>query len=119
MSSKTLTALFASVAAVRAAVTSQPLIWDNVRIGGGGGFVPSIVFNPNAEGLAYARSVPRLFNNQYHAHRVFSRTDIGGVYKLDPYEDSWLPLLDFANDTQWDFWGTGNNLRNSYMVPSL
>ena len=57
MSSKTLATLFAAVVAVRAAVTQQPLIWDNVRIGGGGGFVPSIVFNPNAVGLAYARLI--------------------------------------------------------------
>lgn len=49
---------------------------------GGGGFVPNIVFNPSQKGLAYAR------------------TDIGGAYKLNS-DDSWTPLVDFANDTTW------------------
>ena len=26
---------------------SQPYTWKNVKIGGGGGFVPGIVFNPS------------------------------------------------------------------------
>lgn len=54
----------------------------NVYIGGGGGFTPGIVFNPTATGLAYAR------------------TDIGGLYRLDP-DDSWTPLQDYVNDTLW------------------
>ena len=29
------------------------------------------------------------------------RTDIGGLYKLNTADDSWTPLLDFANDTTW------------------
>ena len=33
------------------------------------------------------------------------RTDIGGVYALNT-DGSWLPLLDWANDTTWDFWGS-------------
>ncbi|KAH8114431.1 Oligoxyloglucan reducing end-specific cellobiohydrolase [Phellopilus nigrolimitatus] len=71
----------------RAGVTSQSYDWTNVKIGGGGGFVPDIVFNPNAKGLAFAR------------------TDIGGVYRLNT-DDSWTPLLDFADDAHWDFWGS-------------
>ncbi|KAI0030869.1 glycoside hydrolase family 74 protein [Vararia minispora EC-137] len=67
---------------------SQAYTWKNVKIGewGGGGFVPSIVFNPSQKGLAYAR------------------TDIGGAYKLNS-DDSWTPLLDFANDSTWNYWG--------------
>ncbi|KAF9535842.1 Oligoxyloglucan reducing end-specific cellobiohydrolase [Crepidotus variabilis] len=60
--------------------------WKNVKIGGGGGFVPGIVFNTKQKGLAFAR------------------TDIGGAYKLNA-DDSWSPLLDFANDTTWNYWG--------------
>lgn len=37
---------------------------------------------------------------------VKSRTDIGAVYYLNT-DDSWLPLLDWANDTTWDYWGAG------------
>ncbi|KAI0067706.1 Oligoxyloglucan reducing end-specific cellobiohydrolase [Artomyces pyxidatus] len=69
------------------AVSSQTYAWKNVHIGGGGGFVPDIVFNPSEKGLAYAR------------------TDIGGAYKLNA-DDTWTPLVDFANDTTWDYWGT-------------
>lgn len=51
--------------------------WKNVRIGGGGGFVPGIIFNPSKKGLAYAR------------------TDIGGAYKLSTSGDhTWIPLQD-------------------------
>ncbi|KFY36557.1 hypothetical protein V495_07796 [Pseudogymnoascus sp. VKM F-4514 (FW-929)] len=60
--------------------------WDNVKIGGGGGFTPGIVFSPKTKGLAYAR------------------TDIGGLYRLNS-DDSWTPLLDIANDATWNYWG--------------
>ncbi|KAG6845973.1 hypothetical protein H0H87_011021 [Tephrocybe sp. NHM501043] len=68
------------------AVSSQTYTWKNVKIGGGGGFVPGIVFNPTEKGLAYAR------------------TDIGGAYKLNS-DNSWTPLLDFADDSRWNYWG--------------
>lgn len=38
------------------AVSSQTYTWNNVKIGGGGGFVPNIIFNPTEKGLAYART---------------------------------------------------------------
>jgi xyloglucan-specific exo-beta-1,4-glucanase len=58
----------------------------NVKLGGGGGFIPGIVFNPTVEGLAYARA------------------DIGGVYKLNQ-DDGWTPIQDYVNDTLWHEWG--------------
>lgn len=69
-----------------ALAASQAYNWKNVKIGGGGGFVPGIVFNPSQKGLTYAR------------------TDIGGAYKLNS-DDTWTPLLDFANDSSWNYWG--------------
>jgi hypothetical protein len=68
-------------------ISTQSYKWQNVRIGGGGGFVPGIIFNPSQKGLAYAR------------------TDIGGVYKLNE-DDSWTPLVDFADNDHWDYWGS-------------
>lgn len=55
--------------------TDAAFTWKNIKIGGGGGFVPGIVFNQNTEGVAFAR------------------TDIGGLYKLNS-DDSWTPLTD-------------------------
>jgi len=61
--------------------------WSNARFGGGGGFVPSIVFHPTAPGVAYAR------------------TDIGGVYRLNG-DDSWTPITDsIADNADWHNWG--------------
>ena len=52
----TCAALLASTIQLVDAVASQTYTWKNVKIGGGGGFVPNIVFNPNEKGLAYART---------------------------------------------------------------
>ncbi|WYZ41217.1 hypothetical protein EsH8_V_000112 [Colletotrichum jinshuiense] len=76
--------LAALAAPIHAAFT-----WKNVRIGGGGGFVPSIVFHPKTKGVAYAR------------------TDIGGLYRLNA-DDSWTAVTDannFADDAHWNRWG--------------
>ena len=52
--------------------------WNNVRIVAGG-FVPGIVYHPNAQGLVYAR------------------TDIGGLYKSTNGGANWTPRLDWVN----------------------
>lgn len=50
-------AALASAGSVLAAgVLTQTYTWNNVKIGGGGGFIPSIVFNPGTKGVAYARA---------------------------------------------------------------
>ncbi|KAI0594738.1 hypothetical protein F4775DRAFT_606026 [Biscogniauxia sp. FL1348] len=75
--------LLAAVAPIKAAFT-----WKNVKIGGGGGFVSGIVFHPTTKGLAYAR------------------TDIGGLYRLNPDDDSWTPVTDGITDNDnWHNWG--------------
>ncbi|KAK3333752.1 hypothetical protein B0T19DRAFT_135672 [Cercophora scortea] len=61
--------------------------WQNVKIGGGGGFVPGVAFHPTTKGVAYAR------------------TDIGGLYRLNS-DDSWTPVTDtLATDAKWNTWG--------------
>ncbi|KIP12012.1 carbohydrate-binding module family 1 protein [Phlebiopsis gigantea 11061_1 CR5-6] len=81
-----LSTLLASAVPFVHAVSSQAYTWKNVKIGGGGGFIPGIIFNPSQKGLAYAR------------------TDIGGAYKLNS-DDTWTPLLDFADNARWNYWG--------------
>jgi xyloglucan-specific exo-beta-1,4-glucanase len=60
--------------------------WNNVRIVAGG-FVPGIVYHPNAQGLVYAR------------------TDIGGLYKSTNGGANWTPLLDWVNWSNWGYSG--------------
>ena len=54
----------------------QPNNWKSVQIKGGG-FVSGIITHPNARGLIYAR------------------TDVGGAYRWNSTNNSWIPLLDF------------------------
>ncbi|KAH7326823.1 hypothetical protein B0J17DRAFT_581043 [Rhizoctonia solani] len=82
----TLVPLILSLGYSQAAPSVQSYKWSNVKIGGGGGFVPGIVFNTKEKGLAYAR------------------TDIGGVYKLNS-DDTWTALTDSADNQRWNYWG--------------
>ncbi len=58
-------------------VRSEPYVWKNVKIGGGG-FIPGIVFNTKQPGLVYCR------------------TDIGSSYKWDNKARRWIPLTDWC-----------------------
>ena len=66
---------------------SGPYHFQNVTIGGGGGFIPGIVFSTTEPGLVYAR------------------TDIGGAYRLDPESGRWIPLLDWIGFPDWNLSG--------------
>jgi xyloglucan-specific exo-beta-1,4-glucanase len=68
------------------AAAAEPHSWKNVRIDGGG-FVPSIVFNPGERNLIYAR------------------TDIGGAYRWTEADQSWTPLLDWVGQDDWGYNG--------------
>lgn len=57
--------------------------WKNAQIEGGG-FISGIVYNETEPGL------------------VYTRTDIGGLYRLDTANQEWTPLLDWVG---WDNWG--------------
>src|SRR5271165_6291249 len=62
----------------------NPYRFQNVDIGGGGGFISGIVFSTNQPGLIYAR------------------TDIGGAYRFDPDSSRWIPLLDWIGFSDWN-----------------
>ncbi|KAF3932369.1 hypothetical protein ABW19_dt0201554 [Dactylella cylindrospora] len=83
-----LSAILAAVIAplLVSAAPSQCYNWKNVKVGGGGGFIPGIVFNTKEKGLAYAR------------------TDIGGAYRLNA-DDTWTPLNDNIGSANWNHWG--------------
>ncbi|TCB96480.1 xyloglucanase [Micromonospora zingiberis] len=69
-----------------AQVAAESYTWRNVRIDGGG-FVPGIIFNPTERNLIYAR------------------TDIGGAYRWDQANQSWIPLLDWVGEDRWGWNG--------------
>jgi len=51
--------------------------WKSVKIVGGG-MIPGIIFNTAQQGVAYVR------------------TDMGGAYRWNSQNESWIPLTDFA-----------------------
>lgn len=101
---KFLTALtFVALSLVNGQAASQSYTWKNVKIGGGGGFVPGIVFNPSQK-VCRKIWVAEWQSNSNGQGLAYARTDIGGAYKLNS-DDSWTPLLDFADDSRWNYWG--------------
>ncbi len=78
--------LLTTPAPVDAAI-SAPYKWDNVKIGGGGGYVCGIVYNQSEEGLVYAR------------------TDMGGAYIRDKQTLEWKPITDWVAPDEWNLLG--------------
>jgi photosystem II stability/assembly factor-like uncharacterized protein len=66
---------FAMRGVASAQIPTEPYIWRNVTVGGGG-FIPGIVFSRLEKGLVYLRS------------------DIGGCYRWDNSRKQWIPLQD-------------------------
>ncbi|WP_458126338.1 X2-like carbohydrate binding domain-containing protein [Paenibacillus sp. Z3-2] len=77
------TASLGGLTGTTAAAPSEAYEWKNVVTGAGGGFVPGIIFNESEKDLIYAR------------------TDIGGAYRWNATDESWIPLTDFVG---WDDW---------------
>lgn len=77
------TASLGGLSGTTSAAPSDAYEWKNVVTGAGGGFVPGIIFNESEKDLIYAR------------------TDIGGAYRWNADDESWIPLTDFVG---WDDW---------------
>jgi photosystem II stability/assembly factor-like uncharacterized protein len=61
--------------------------FQNVVTGGGGGYIPGIIFNPKQKDL------------------IYMRTDVGGAYRWNPKTSSWIPLFDSVGWDDWDKMG--------------
>jgi len=81
--------------------------WGNVNTGGGGGYIPNIIFNPSQKNLVYAR------------------TDIGGAYRWNSTTNLWVPLMDFTTWANWNSLGVESlatdpvNPNNLYIMAGL
>lgn len=64
-------------------VPNQPYTWKNVQIYGGG-YVSNIIFNHGEKDLIYAR------------------TDMGGAYRWDEGNQSWIPITDWIGADEWN-----------------
>jgi photosystem II stability/assembly factor-like uncharacterized protein len=77
----------ATASADREGGAGGPYVWHNAVTGGGGGYVPGIVFNAKEPGLAFAR------------------TDIGGAYRWDRRSGRWTQLLNGTSADNWNLSG--------------
>ena len=69
-----------------AAPKSDPYVWKNAEIVGGG-FISGISFHPREKDLIYAR------------------TDIGGAYRWNAVTRRWIPLQDWLKRDDWNLYG--------------
>ena len=67
-------------------VKSVPYDWKSVVIDGGG-FVTGVIFSKVKAGILYIR------------------TDVGGAYRYDPTNRSWIPLTDFVSRKDGNYMG--------------
>ncbi len=67
-------------------VPSEPYVWKNVDIQGGG-FVTGLAYSKVKEGILYAR------------------TDVGGAYRYDTTNKRWVPMTDFVGFTDGGYMG--------------
>lgn len=64
-----------------------PYTWSRAKTGAGGGFIPAVIYNESEEGL------------------VYTRTDMGGAYRLDKETQTWIPLTDWISFDDWNYLG--------------
>src|SRR3954464_730163 len=82
-----ITCVFAVLSLAAAPVPkSEPYTWKNVAIYGGG-FVTGIITHPKEKGLIYCR------------------TDIGGAYRWDEKNQTWIPLNDWVSRKEGNLLG--------------
>ncbi len=76
----------AEAAPSQSSVPTEPYVWKNVVIMGGG-FVTGLAYSSVEAGILYAR------------------TDVGGAYRYDAAQRSWIPLTDFVSTKDANYLG--------------
>ncbi len=100
------------------ATLDQTFSWSNVRLGGMQGTLGCYKdsdnqisswwwlyswhrFQPRRERCWYVNFTAILKNWALIKVLAYARADIGGLYKLNTADDTWTPLLDWVNNTNW------------------
>jgi photosystem II stability/assembly factor-like uncharacterized protein len=78
--------LFLALYSCRLDAQNDTYNFNSIRMGGGG-FVSGIITCPTQKDL------------------IFVRTDVGGAYRWNEADKSWISLNDWVNDSQWTFLG--------------
>src|SRR5678815_3274763 len=89
LASRALLSITLILALTQVPVFAQSYTWRNVQIVGGG-FIVGVVFNQTEPNL------------------VYTRTDIGGAYRLDNATSRWVPLLDSISWDDWNLTGVAS-----------
>lgn len=61
--------------------------WNKAKTGAGGGFIPAVIFNQGEKDL------------------IYTRTDMGGVYRWNPSTKTWKALTDWVSFDDWNLLG--------------
>ena len=69
------------------AVATGPYLFKSVRTGAGGGFIVDVIFNPKEKDL------------------IYGKTDMGGVYRWNPSDGTWIQLMNWVGSDQWGYTG--------------
>jgi hypothetical protein len=102
----TLVAVWALTPSGASAQGAPAYQWGSVAIGGGG-FVSAVIPSKTERNLFYAR------------------TDVGGAYRWNATSSRWVPLLDWASESEMGHWGVEalaldpKNSANVYMLAGI
>lgn len=68
-------------------VEQETYNWNRAKTGAGGGFIPAVIFNQSEKDL------------------IYTRTDMGGVYRWNPSNKTWKALTDWVSHDDWNLLG--------------
>lgn len=87
LTSATVKAATTTGAAITISTKDETYDWNKAKTGGGGGFIPAVIFNQGEKDL------------------IYTRTDMGGAYRWDPTKKTWKALTDWVSHDDWNLLG--------------
>jgi xyloglucan-specific exo-beta-1,4-glucanase len=87
LTSATVKAATTTGAAITISTKDETYDWNKAKTGAGGGFIPAVIFNQGEKDL------------------IYTRTDMGGVYRWNPSSKTWKALTDWVSHDDWNLLG--------------